>query len=84
MLLARHMSVAARGAAKGWARGVGTRARAASNPGARPSSVVSITARRRPSSALAIGSARGALSAASRSICAGAGYARHPTRAHSP
>ena len=84
MLLARHMSVAARGAAKGWARGVGTRARAASNPGARPSSLVSITARRRPSSALTIGSARGALSAASRSICAAAGYARHSTRTRDP
>ena len=63
---------------------MGTRARAASNPGARPSSVVSITARRRPSSALTIGSARGALSAASRSICAAAGYARHSTRTRDP
>ena len=62
----------------------GHRARAASNPGARPSSVVSITARRRPSSALTIGSARGALSAASRSICAAAGYARHSTRTRDP
>ena len=85
MLLARHVTLGARGAAKGWARGVGPRARAAPVAGARgPASVVALPPRRRPLSALVVGrgGARGSAFAhaapaapRARDLSAHAGYA---------
>ena len=69
MSLVRHVTVAARGAAKGWVRGVGARARAAHADGARPSLSAVILPGRRAPSALRVGGVRGPF-AVGRSICA--------------
>ena len=63
------MTVAARGAAKGWVRGVGARARAAHADGARPSLSAVILPGRRAQSALRVGGVHGPF-AVGRSICA--------------
>ena len=59
MSLVRHVTVAARGAAKGWVRGVGARARSAHPDGARPSLSAVILPGRRAQSALRVGGVRG-------------------------
>ena len=69
MSLVRHVTVAARGAAKGWVRGVGARARAAHADGARPSLSAVILPGRRAQSALRVGGVHGPF-AVGRSICA--------------
>ncbi len=69
MSLVRHVTVAARGAAKGWVRGVGARARAAHIDGARPSLSAVILPGRRAQSALRVGGVHGPF-AVGRSICA--------------
>ena len=69
MSLVRHVTVAARGAAKGWVRGVGARARAVHADGARPSLSAVILPGRRAQHALRVGGVRGPF-AVGRSICA--------------